>query len=99
MPHDFQAPYIGSGETTSVIDAITRRAGSYAKTIAALRNLTEIRRSTGIVLSVRLLVSRQTHERNPGIAEAIFEAGVEPDWLNLNKVILSEDAISTGAPI
>jgi uncharacterized Fe-S cluster-containing radical SAM superfamily protein len=87
------------GDSPESHDAITRRAGSYAKTIAALRNLTEIRRSTGIVLSVRLLVSRQTHERNPGIAEAIFEAGVEPDWLNLNKVILSEDAISTGAPI
>jgi MoaA/NifB/PqqE/SkfB family radical SAM enzyme len=80
-------------------DALTQRKGSFARTMAGLRTLTAVRRERAIEISIRLLVSRLTLVENPRIPHSVAAAEVEPDWFNLNKAILSHDAVSSGAPV
>lgn len=80
-------------------DLVTQRRGSFTRTMEGLRTLTAIRLQNPIEISIRLLVARHTLAQNPRIPRSVAKAGVEPDWFNLNKVILSHDAVSAGAPV
>jgi MoaA/NifB/PqqE/SkfB family radical SAM enzyme len=93
----FEISVFGSDPSTH--DAVTQRTGSFVRTIAGLRTLTAVRRERRVEISIRLLVSRHTLAQNPRIPQSVAAAEVGPDWFNLNKAILSHDAVTSGAPV
>lgn len=73
-------------------DRITRRSGSFARTIEALRVLGALRRELTFRLEVRLLVSRQCAAENAAIVRAVDREVDGVDAFSLNRLILSSDA-------
>jgi len=80
-------------------DEITRRRGSFERTLRALRVLTSLRAEFHIWLSVRLLVSRNTFQSNPAIIRRVATDVGAVDSFSLNHLILSQDALSADAPV
>ena len=79
------------GATPETHDAITRRRGSFDKTIAALNNLTSTRRRKAIVV-VRLLVARQCLSELPDIVRAVHRHTRGVDMFSIHRLILSNNA-------
>ncbi len=80
-------------------DAVTRRPGSFERTLAGLRTLTELPRRGHFVVDVRLLVSRQSAFENPDIVRVVRERAPGVDTFSLNRLLLSQDALASQAPI
>jgi uncharacterized Fe-S cluster-containing radical SAM superfamily protein len=80
-------------------DAITRRAGSFERTLRGLRTLSTLRQEFGIWVSVRLLVSRLTIDGNPDVIRMVAAEVDRVDSFSLNQLIRSRDALAADAPI
>ena len=84
------------GATPEAHDGITRRRGSLRQTLDGIRNLVALEDATVVL---RLLVSSQCVDDAAGIVDLVVREAPGIDKVNLNPVILSEDADRAGAPV
>ena len=82
------------GSTADRHEAITRLAGSFFKTLAALEVLSSLPRAK---IKVRLLVSRQCAADNPAIVQLLHDRDLRIDSVSLNRLILSDNAAHADA--
>lgn len=87
------------GASAETHEAVTRRPGSFERTIDALNVLGSLRRERAFALEVRLLVSKQTIADNPNIVRLVHDRVVGVDAFSLNRLILSEDAAVVDATV
>jgi uncharacterized Fe-S cluster-containing radical SAM superfamily protein len=80
-------------------DAVTRRPGSFERTLKALAVLGSLRAEHEFWLEVRLLVSRQCAFENPGIVRVVSERAPGVDGFSINRLLLSRDAEAAAAAI
>ena len=87
------------GACDSHHDAVTQTRGSFARTVAGLGNLGRLHGAAQFTLQIRLLVSRQTFQRNPEIVEFVHHNVPGVDEISLNRLILSDHATSVDAAV
>jgi MoaA/NifB/PqqE/SkfB family radical SAM enzyme len=87
------------GADAAAHDAMTRRPGSFDRTLEGLRNLVALRREFGIWIAVRLLVSRGTVAANPDIVRRVASDVGAVDSFSLNHLVLSQDALDADAQV
>jgi MoaA/NifB/PqqE/SkfB family radical SAM enzyme len=78
------------GASAETHDAITRRSGSFDRTIAALNNLADSGANRDVVL--RLLVARQCFHELPDIVRTVHRLVRGVDAFSINRLILSNKA-------
>ena len=93
----FEVPLYGARAASH--DAITRRAGSFERTLAALETLAGLPERGRFTIDVRLLVSRQCSAENPGAVRLVRERVPGVDSFSLNRLLLSDDARASDAPV
>jgi len=86
------------GASEGAHDRVTRRKGSLAQTLAGLRNLVAVGDGSATVV-VRLLVSAQCAGDAPGIVDLVAKEIPGLHGVNLNPLILSDDAARAQAQI
>jgi MoaA/NifB/PqqE/SkfB family radical SAM enzyme len=87
------------GARGSTHDAVTRRAGSFERTLQGLRVLRSLKVSRTFQVEVRLLVARQCLTENPAIVRLLDDDALRPDSVSLNRLILSREAGATAAAV
>lgn len=86
----FEIPLFGA--TAEAHEAVTRLRGSFARTLAALDALVEVRHERPYTIGVRLLVSKQSSAENPAIVRLIAERYPTIDFLSITRLQLSQNA-------
>jgi MoaA/NifB/PqqE/SkfB family radical SAM enzyme len=87
------------GATPESHDRITRRPGSFTRTLAALRVLGVLRRELTFVLELRILVARQCVHESEAIVRAVHREVDGVDAFSLNRLIFSADADAANSAI
>jgi MoaA/NifB/PqqE/SkfB family radical SAM enzyme len=87
------------GANAAEHEAVTRRRGSFERTLTAMRVLGGLHEEFQFSLVVRLLVARQCMRQNPAIVHMVHETVDGVTSFSLNRLILSHDAEAADAAV